>query len=595
MLSQYLTFLVLAIGFCGKIVCTYSEEIFSSIRQSHAINRWGHFQHNFENHKNQFNSRQFPAFLVAWKKYVRAGERDVTSAHDYNGKAFVDDRHLDRKATQKLFFSFNLNNIESDDDEDKKNNLPSWAKSLFTASSSPINSQNSDGENNKKYVNRSRSILSLETNTNLTSPFLESGPLPSLINVEALLLASGLDDFSEELDSDFFSTPLSNQVKPSLNSRNKIKDGKVGGDEGESSSNATPAIQQMGDWNYLIRNLQKNVDELVQATPKGPSLEISSAAELILKSATNQIEEFLDYASLNVSPDVVKKLILRAGNSISLEAIENIVASAESLARESGLDVRSAADQARASAEYTVQLVTTVNGLLSYGYIRDQSEETNLKDSDELRINFERNSDTTPKPLFHKFPSAQSIPKSDYNNTIKMGVEMASLSGAIYLNTIPETHRLDHAIVANGTTADVFWMVTDSIVQNKDFNDFYKDSDSINDQTLVRTITLRGFDASDEQVDREKLLNQICTADPVYLGKRTNGVQFHKGLLEVARSIYDEIIPYIDLVGPKHKIILNGHSIGGSLSTLVLMLLLEERGGEIFPFPFNYIFVIVQI
>ena len=336
------------------------------------------------------------------------------------------------------------------------------------------------------------------------------------------------------------------------------------------------------------------MDELVQATPKGPSLEISTAAELILKSATNQIEEFLDYASLNVSPDVVKNLILRAGNSVSLEAIENIVSSAESLARESGLDVRSAADQARASAEYTVQLVTTVNGLLSYGYIRDQSEETNLQDGDDVRINYKKNSDTMPKPLFHKFPSAQSIPKSDYNNTVKMGVEMASLSGAIYLNTIPETHRLDHAIVANGTAADVFWMVTDSIVENKDFNDFYKDSDSTNGQTLVRTITLRGFDASDEQVDREKLLNQICTADPVDLGKRTNGVKFHKGLLEVAKSIYDQIVPYIDLVGPKHKIILNGHSIGGSLSILILILLMEERGGKLFSVPLNYTYVIVQ-
>eukprot|EP00568_Trieres_chinensis_P010699 CAMPEP_0183313576 /NCGR_PEP_ID=MMETSP0160_2-20130417/45750_1 /TAXON_ID=2839 ORGANISM="Odontella Sinensis, Strain Grunow 1884" /NCGR_SAMPLE_ID=MMETSP0160_2 /ASSEMBLY_ACC=CAM_ASM_000250 /LENGTH=365 /DNA_ID=CAMNT_0025478691 /DNA_START=23 /DNA_END=1117 /DNA_ORIENTATION=+ len=93
---------------------------------------------------------------------------------------------------------------------------------------------------------------------------------------------------------------------------------------------------------------------------------------------------------------------------------------------------------------------------------------------------------------------------------------------------------------------------------------------------MVRTITIRGFDASDESVDREKLLNRVCTADPVPLG--TSGVSVHRGLLTVARRLFNDITEYVDRLAPGHRAVLNGHSIGGSLSVLVLMLLVEKRG-----------------
>merc|ERR1711971_112654 len=146
-----------------------------------------------------------------------------------------------------------------------------------------------------------------------------------------------------------------------------------------------------------------------------------------------------------------------------------------------------------------------------------------------------------------------------------MGVEMAALSGAIYMNTLPTVHSQDHSLVSNGTSADVKWMVTDSIVEKKDFDDIFKDGDTESSNLLVRTITIRGFDASDENVDREKLLNAICTADPVDMGERTKGIKIHKGLLQVAKEVYNDVRSYIDFAGPNHKIILNGHSIGGSI------------------------------
>jgi hypothetical protein len=96
------------------------------------------------------------------------------------------------------------------------------------------------------------------------------------------------------------------------------------------------------------------------------------------------------------------------------------------------------------------------------------------------------------------------------------------------------------------------------------------------DPVLVRTITIRGFDASDESVDRELLLYRICEGEKVPLGN--SGILVHKGLLLVAEELYGTLTTYIDFAAPTHKLVLNGHSIGGSLSVLLMMLLVDRRG-----------------
>jgi Lipase (class 3) len=191
---------------------------------------------------------------------------------------------------------------------------------------------------------------------------------------------------------------------------------------------------------------------------------------------------------------------------------------------------------------------------------------------------------TTP-PLFGAYASAERIEPFQYENVVIKGAEMGVLAGAIYENTVQRCHKLGHSLVANGTTANVAWMVTDSI----DYESRYRDADSgYNSTTLlagdqpifVRTITIRGFDASDDTVDREVLLNDICTASPVPLDEETaDKVLFHTGLLSIAKQVYQDIEKYIDWASPRHKIVLNGHSVGGSLSILVLLLLASERGG----------------
>ena len=131
-------------------------------------------------------------------------------------------------------------------------------------------------------------------------------------------------------------------------------------------------------------------------------------------------------------------------------------------------------------------------------------------------------------------------------------------------------------MVVKGTSADVKWMVTDSIGDNSDFEPTSHQETGV--PTIIRTITIRGFDASDEDVDRERLVTEICNAGKVPLTNDLPGLQVHRGLLAIAKEIYEDIKPFIDLAGPTHKIVLNGHSIGGALANLILMLMTVERG-----------------
>jgi hypothetical protein len=191
-------------------------------------------------------------------------------------------------------------------------------------------------------------------------------------------------------------------------------------------------------------------------------------------------------------------------------------------------------------------------------------------------MNISLESNAISKPLFHRFSSAQSVSYEDYNHVAKKGAEMAKLAGAVYQETIPTIHEIGHAFVANGTSADVAWMITDSIGYEDDFRNVPEGAES--KPLLLRTITIRGFDASDENVDRERLVRRICNAASTPISSKLRDIEVHQGLLEVAREIYDDIKSFIDLAGPTHRIVLNGHSIGGALSNLILMIVAVERG-----------------
>jgi len=131
------------------------------------------------------------------------------------------------------------------------------------------------------------------------------------------------------------------------------------------------------------------------------------------------------------------------------------------------------------------------------------------------------------KPLSGAYNTARSIPQAEYHQSVEKGAIMAELDGAMYSDPKLITDKLGYAIVANGTTADVVWMVTDSIGYEEDY--LISSSDQVTERipTLIRTVTVRGYDAPDETVDREILLNRLCTANPVLLSEGNKNVFFH--------------------------------------------------------------------
>ena len=522
------------------------------------------------------------AFFVGTSVETMCERRDhmigfIPNEGDIRCKSMI---NMKRKSsqTQINLFSFNLNDIvKGKKEEEEKNDLeenedvalPSWTN-IFT------NYQRDSTKQDQRRTQNVRSTFGLS----------------NLINVEALLLASQVSSSTEsDLDIDP-NTLLKDMIEQdnvkveTMNANNK--------DEEIISGINLPTAQYMNNaedqltWEALMQSVQQNFNDLIvdsPATTFTPSFTFSMAAEDALREATQSIELFLNDAASSVSPEKVQSLIASASLSLAVDqnadvfkaTVDKIVAVAETLAKDQGVDVSEAAAQARATTKYTADFLQVANGVLVSGYVQGgQVDEGNLDLAKELNI---QASAVTSKPLFHEFKSVKPIPQSEFLSTIEKGAEMALLSGAIYEDMTTVTHDLGQAIVANGTSADVVWIVSDKIDSNKYYEIDVPDDISIESPMLVRTITIRGFDASDENVDRERLLNQICSAAPVPLSDELD-INVHGGLLEVAKGIYKDVVKYIDMTGPSHKIVLTGHSIGGSLANLILFLLVEERGGE---------------
>jgi hypothetical protein len=378
-------------------------------------------------------------------------------------------------------------------------------------------------------------------------------PLANLINVEALLMANGEETMEHNPDDIALFELDSNKF---MQNRQRTGNGTT------PLSFLTNNLQEFRDWNNVVLTLQKSVADLTETATETSSAALGSATESILKEATARLEYLVSELSTAISPSTVQDLVLRAGRTLSLNegAANALVEAAERLAREQGVDVREAADRARETTKYTATFVNAANALLVAGYARKDTEENICVPEKDAQ------------PLFERFESARLVADCDRNVAINKAAEMGTLCGAIYQDTVPRTHQLGHSIVANGTTDNVLWMVTDSIEYEESFKRNGK-----SEPFLARTITVRGFDASDEEVDREQLLVDICTASPESLG---NGVAVHSGLLKLARSIYADVLPYIDSTAPMHKVIFNGHSVGGSLSVLLLLLLVQDRGSK---------------
>ena len=465
-------------------------------------------------------------------------------------------------------------------DDGKDNDFPNWAKGLVNwGAATADDNSNNNNQNEISFdsfpfsLGRSKSKISTKIWESEMSPVVAS--LSGMVNVEALMAAAN------ETDDDVMTLMPDLQL---LSTQVGVGDGDGGEDRNNgiskttspnkqtnnnqnkaASSNIFPFLENALRWDELIQIplLQRNVqqleilsddvdlnvtfEDLVNLVPQEGSVTVNNdtsteVTEQRLQDATQRLDLIINSVSSAFSPSTIQNLILRASKSLALqEASGNLTAAAYNIFEAAG-------NAPRATAQYTADLLQYANGVLAEGY----------------------------QPLFQNYASFKPIPAIDRRKKIVKAAEFAALSGAIYEDTTTKVHGMEHSVVAQGNTAEIGWLVTDSIQNVKDFN-----RDEAASPTLVRTIVLRGYDASDDGVDREGLLNTICTATPVSLFRDERSlVQVHEGMLYIAELLMKEIEQYIDSTSPSHKIVFTGHSIGGSLSILLMILLTKSRGAS---------------
>jgi hypothetical protein len=292
-------------------------------------------------------------------------------------------------------------------------------------------------------------------------------------------------------------------------------------------------LEDLVDWNNFFRwsGPPSAVSDTAannnsNTTTKGSSSSSNQAlVESWIRQATTRLESIVADASAVLSPEAMERLI-------STRAAAELLETAKRIALDRGMNVSIAA---RESANFARSFFQAADASIEQGR------------------------------LFENFETV--VQCSDTSCLVEAG-KMGALAGAVYEDTVPRAFLLGESIVTRGTTKDVVWMVTDGLGP---------------DGGLVRTITIRGYDASDQDVDREQLLNNICTALPERLKspKKDKAINVHSGLLQLAREIYNDVKPYINWTSPNHKLILNGHSVGGSLALLMLFLMVNDLGIDV--------------
>ena len=379
-------------------------------------------------------------------------------------------------------------------------------------------------------------------------------PLAALLNLEALLSFTKIEPETKKSIDNLIDS-ISSVLK-------------------ESSPVLKESSPQLSQWDrWITRAEEEEKDAKATSTSQ---ITLKSDNSRFIKQATLQLESILVDASALVSPSNIQGLIAQASNLVALGSnatISGVSDLAKRITEERGIEVTT--QELNDATNLAASIVKVADALRLRPDTSPPSSVDTKTDapSDPRAPTMPGGTSSRARALFSDFATASEV--TVFSPVIGKAAEMGALAGAIYEESVDQVHELNHTVVARGMTEDVCWMVTDALATMTSFDDTAKMKSE--DPFLVRTITIRGFDASDEQVDRERLLNNICSAAPESI-KPIKGVVFHSGLLAIARAIYAEMEPLIDWTAPNHKLVINGHSVGGSIASLLLILMATDRG-----------------
>ncbi|GKY96697.1 hypothetical protein MPSEU_000629200 [Mayamaea pseudoterrestris] len=397
-----------------------------------------------------------------------------------------------------------------------------------------------------------------------SAPDESENPLAALLNLEALLSLTRLQPESKK-SIDNLIDGIYSALKDSSPQISQWNQWIRFGNENEASADKTKELPPQGDATIItpaaaVKPLPSSAANATTATGS------PTDNARFLKQATVQLESLLSDASALVSPANIQGLIAQASNFVAMGSNATVTGVSD-LAKMTKQELRDATNLAASIVSVADALRLGPNDAFS-SKTNDQSVPIGASANTTRRASSSR-----AHALFDDFESATELPA--YSPTIAKAAELGALAGVIYENGVEMVHSLNHSIVAKGLTEHVRWMVTDSVMTMDAFRE--NSQKMINENVFVRTITIRGFDASDNEVDRELLLNNICSAAPESI-KELKEVVFHSGLLNIARCIYDDVKQYVEWTAPNHKLVLNGHSIGGSVAVLLLIIMAVDRG-----------------
>ena len=110
--------------------------------------------------------------------------------------------------------------------------------------------------------------------------------------------------------------------------------------------------------------------DLLDSPTENPSFDISVSTEQVLKDAIQQVETFLHEVSASFPLEKVHEMFSKASlffevgknADVFKSTMDGIVAIAETMARDNGVDVSEAAKRARATTSYTSKFLHAANG-----------------------------------------------------------------------------------------------------------------------------------------------------------------------------------------------------------------------------------------
>lgn len=533
-------------------------------------------------------------------------ERDPDNDKTENDTALLPKSEKKTNKTKETTTKDKKKSKEPNDDDD----LPSWVRAIrqWTPTTTTTTTTSSSTEASSDPL-RPETIIKTENETS-SGGWLLDPILQSLGNVQELL--SSLDknddknnksdpaaprnflDLLVDQNADGTTKPSMESILDSLEGAALIVNVSAAAAAASTTTlndnNATTTVDQFWDngwnrWDRWMTSMQQALssnNKSSTATPTATATDLTAAAESILRQATSRLERFLPDAVVPATPlQSVLEMTNATTTALALAAVA-----------EQSLDLNETANVARQLGSFAGQLKGVADGLLRQGYVSSSlsiegittsSTKQPASSNRTYRVAMPSSSSKTTKrgALFENFVTASELDR--YTPILGQAAEMAAMSGLIYEQTVPRARQLGHSIVARGCTSNVKWLVTDSLASHSAL-ELYKDridNDPSETPLLIRTITIRGFDASDEDVDRETLVTQVCTANQEPLNtKQFKHLKVHGGLWQIAKAIYQDVKQYIDWTTDDHKIVLSGHSVGGSLANMILFLLTLERGAD---------------